>query len=81
MSKYQKTKCDCGVFLKATRSEYWKVTRSITKDGQLSDKTIKIQTLFDDSDYEIQLYCTKCGNSYDSDYDNKNRIIRGNLKN
>lgn len=74
--KYIKPKCDCGTFLKAVRSEYWRVTRNITKDGELSDKTVGIKTNFDDSDYEIKLICTKCGNTYESDYDDKDRIIR-----
>ena len=38
MSKYKKPKCDCGTFLQVMRSEYWSVTRTITKDGQISDK-------------------------------------------
>lgn len=79
MSKYVKPKCDCGAFLLATRSEYWRVTRAITKDGRISDKTVKIQTSFDDSDYEIKLYCPKCGKRYLSDYDEKDRIIKTEL--
>ena len=79
MEKYKKPKCDCGNFLKATRSEYWRVTRTITKDGDIGNM-VNRQTNFDDSDYEITLYCDKCGTRYESDYDNKDRIIRGELK-
>lgn len=79
MSKYKKPKCDCGKFLYGRRSECWSVTRAITKDGELSDRTIQIGTAFDDSDYEIKLYCRTCGNIYEADYDNKDRLIRGEL--
>lgn len=74
--KYIKPKCDCGTFLKARRNECWIVTRNITKNGKLSDKTVKINTSFDDAEYEIKLHCTKCGNIYEADYDNKDRLIR-----
>ena len=79
MERYQKPKCDCGCFLNARRSEYWKVTRNITKNGEVSDRTVKINTIFDDADYEIQLVCGKCGNIYECEYDSKDRIIRGGL--
>lgn len=79
MKGYKKPRCDCKTFLQAFRSEYWKVARAITNNGELSNKTIKINTSFDDSDYEIKLICTKCGRTYKADYDTKDRIIRGEI--
>lgn len=79
MKGYKKPRCDCKTFLQAFRSEYWKVARSITNNGELSNKTIKINTSFDDSDYEIKLICPKCGRIYKADYDTKDRIIRGEI--
>ena len=79
MTKYVKPKCECGKFLVARRIEHQSVEKPITKDGDLSNKMIHIRTMFDDSDYEIKLYCHTCGKSYDADYDDKDRIIRGNL--
>ncbi len=79
MKGYKKPRCDCKTFLQAFRSEYWKVTRAITNNGELSNKTIKINTSFDDSDYEIKLICPKCGRTYKADYDTKDRIIRGEI--
>lgn len=80
MEKYRKPKCDCGNYLTARRSEYWSVERAITSDGELSNRVIKIGTGIDDSDYEIRLHCRKCGNQYECEYDDKDRIIRGSLK-
>nr|DAE77420.1 MAG TPA: adenylate kinase [Bacteriophage sp.] len=79
MMDYKKPKCDCNTFLHAFRSEYWKVARAITNNGELSDKTIKVNTSFDDSDYKIKLICPKCGRTYEADYDDKDRIIRGKI--
>lgn len=79
MKGYKKPRCDCKTFLQAFRSEYWKVARLITNNGELSNKTIKINTSFDDSDYEIKLICPKCGRTYKADYDTKDRIIRGEI--
>lgn len=79
MEKYKKPKCDCGSSLQGRRNETWIVTRSITKDGELSDNVIGKRTLMDDCDYEIKLCCPKCGNTYEVDYDNHDRIIRGEL--
>ncbi len=79
MDNYKKPKCDCGTFLQATRSEYWSVTRNITKDGNVSERIVRLNTGFDDSDYEIKLRCPKCGNTYNSDYDDKDRLIRADL--
>lgn len=78
--KYKKPRCDCGKFLTAIRTEYWTVERPITVDGRLSLNTIKIGTGYDSSDYEIELYCSNCGKSYDCDYDEEDRIVRGDLK-
>ena len=50
MKGYKKPRCDCKTFLQAFRSEYWKVARAITNNGELSNKRIKINTSFDDSD-------------------------------
>ena len=79
MKGYKKPRCDCKTFLQAFRSEYWKVARPITNNGELSNKTVKINTSFDDSDYEIKLICPKCGRTYKEDYDTKDRIIRGEI--
>lgn len=79
MEKYKKTKCDCGSFLQGRRNETWIVTRSITQNGELSNIVINRGTLMDDCTYELNLYCPKCGNSYKADYDNYDRIIRGEL--
>ena len=79
MGDYKKPRCDCKTFLRAYRSEYWKVTRAITNTGELSDKAIKLNTSFDESDYEIELICPKCGATYETDYDDKDRIIRGEI--
>lgn len=79
MNNYQKPKCNCGTYLHARRSEYWSVTRAIQKNGEISQKTIKISTGLDDSDYEIKLICPKCGNTYKCEYDEKDRIIKGEL--
>ena len=79
MKGYKKPRCDCKTFLKALRSEYWRVTRAITNNGELSNKTIKVNTSFDDSDYKIKLICPKCGRTYEADYDAKDRIIRGEI--
>ena len=79
MKGYKKPRCDCKTFLQAFRSEYWKVARSITNNGELSNKIIKISTSFDDSDYEIKLICPKCGRTYKADYDTKDGIIRGEI--
>ena len=76
---YKKPRCDCKTLLHAFRNEYWKVARAITNKGELSDKTIKINTSFDDSDYEIKLICPICGAMYEADYDDKDRIIRGKI--
>lgn len=77
--KYVRPKCDCGKFLKGVRTEYWTVCRHITVDGELSDRVVNRQTGLDESDYEIKLYCDKCGKTYESDYDSKDRLVRGNL--
>lgn len=78
MSSYKKPKCDCGAVLHARMNEIWMVERYITKDGELGNMS-KINTLLDEQGYEIKLHCPKCGNTYESDYDNKNRLIRGEL--
>lgn len=77
MKDYKKPRCDCGTALKAVRTEYWRVTRNITANGEVSDNVVKLHTSFDDSDYQIRLECSKCGKTYESDYDTKDRIIRG----
>ena len=35
MKGYKKPRCDCKTFLQAFRSEYWKVARAITNNGEL----------------------------------------------
>ena len=77
MGDYKKPRCDCKTFLQAFRSEYWRVVRTIKNTGELSDKITKINTSFDDSDYEIKLVCPKCGRQYEAVYDDKDRIVRG----
>lgn len=78
-TKYKKPRCDCGGILHGRLNEIWKVERYITKDGELGN-TVKIQTSLDEQGYEIYLVCPKCGNIYESDYDNKDRLICGELK-
>jgi hypothetical protein len=73
--KYQKPRCDCGKPLLAYRTEYWSVERYITKDGDLGN-IFNIGTNLDDSDYQIFLHCRSCGKRYESDYDDKDRLIR-----
>lgn len=80
MEKYKKPKCDCGFPLHGRRNETWIVTRSITQNGELSNNVVGRRTLMDDCDYEIKLHCPKCGNTYEVDYDNHDRIIRGELE-
>lgn len=79
MKGYKKPKCDCGKFLYGSRNECWHVTRAITKDGELSKNIARLGGVFDDSDYEINLFCRTCGNIYEADYDDEDRIIRGDL--
>ena len=70
-------KCFIGTLYKVNSN---KNTFSIKQNnGELSNKTIKINTSFDDSDYEIKLICPKCGRTYKADYDTKDRIIRGEI--
>mgnify|MGYP001072870094 FL=1 len=40
---------------------------------------VKRKCILDEQGYEIYLLCPKCGNEYESDYDNENRLIRGEL--
>ena len=79
MSNYKNPKCDCETFLYGRRNEIWIVGRAITKDGLLSNRIIGLQTNFDDADWEFTLHCPKCGNEYNVDYDESDRIIRGEL--
>lgn len=77
-TKYKKSRCDCGAMLHTYSNEIWMVARRITKDGQLGNM-IKVKTNFDENGYKIILHCPKCSNEYESDYDNKDRLIRGEL--
>lgn len=76
--KYNKPKCDCGCILHASLNEIWSVERYITNDGELGN-IVKINTSLDEQGFKIFLYCKKCGNKYKSDYDDRDRLIRGEL--
>ena len=76
--KYKKPRCDCGTILHSWSNEIWTVERYITKEGDLGNMD-KRKCILDEQGYEIYLLCPKCGNEYESDYDNENRLIRGEL--
>lgn len=77
--KYKKPRCDCGAILHSRSNEIWSVERYITKTGELGNM-IKIKTSLDEQGYKIYLVCPKCENNYESDYDDEDRLIRGELK-
>ena len=77
--KYKKPKCACGAVLHASLNEIWKVKRYITNDGQLGN-IVGYNKFLDDQGYEVTLRCPKCYKEYEADYDDKNRLIRGEQK-
>lgn len=76
MSKYHKPKCTCGSLLLLKTQEIWNCTRRITQDGE-SGNLINLQTNWDEDFPEFKLLCPKCGKTYEGDYDDSNRIARG----
>jgi hypothetical protein len=76
MSKYKKPKCTCGSLLILNTQEIWNCARRITQDGEIGD-LIRRQTNWDEDMPEFKLSCPKCDKRYDGDYDDSNRIIRG----
>lgn len=80
ITKYKKPRCDCGSMLHSWSNEIWAVERYISKTGELGNM-VKMKTSLDEyGGYDIYLICSRCGNEYESDYDDNNRLIRGELK-
>ncbi|EOO44222.1 hypothetical protein CN553_12710 [Bacillus cereus] len=69
MESYEKPMCDCGEELVFQVEEYVSATYKIKKDGRLSKKR-KYEPTGTLVNWG-RLYCQKCGNSYEYDYDLK----------
>lgn len=76
MSKYYKPKCTCGALLVLNTQEIWNCIRRITQDGDAGN-LIQRQTNWDEDMPTFNLSCPKCDKRYNVDYDDSNRIIRG----
>lgn len=77
--KYQKPLCDCGKELNYYNQEVYDVERNITKKGNLKNKPNYFFEIGSFSAFGAILEC-KCGNKYDLDYDEKERITRGDKR-
>lgn len=81
MVKYEKPKCDCGEDLVVHYVDYVQYEQKIKKDGTLYKKK---DVMGDNVRHSVDiLYCKKCMNSYESDWDlygeNAFKYKRGNL--
>lgn len=82
--KYIKPKCECGENLVIVEERTYERIYNITRNGDLSDKKRirKRDVLLADVGLagSSWLECNQCHKEYDIDYDDNNRIIRGDIR-
>ncbi|WP_064199050.1 hypothetical protein [Brevibacillus brevis] len=77
---YEKPRCDCGEELFHFDQVVYSEERGIRRDGKLKAKVLFRGIEGSYSAHGAFLYCNHCRNQYDYDFDEKDRIIRDELR-
>lgn len=75
---YKKPICDCGEELVIRQEVVYEDETKITANGEKYKKS-KTMFVIDYLNWE-RLHCIKCGKEYEYELDEKQRIIRGNIR-
>lgn len=73
---YQKPFCECKSELYMSQNVMNSNSHKITIKGTVSIKPFDIAT----ECWSSELYCSDCGNVYDYHHDDKERIVKGEIK-
>jgi len=81
--KFLKPKCECGECLVVVEERTYEVIHDITKYGNMTERKIRKKHI-GLSDIGLAgpswLQCLKCQKEYDIDYDDNDRIIKGDIR-
>lgn len=76
---YQTPKCDCGHDLVWWSQPVYAERYRINKNGKKAKNPIKRATFYEGETVNERLECYECFKEYDFDFDEKGRIIRGDI--